>query len=211
MCDSSENTLAHAFIDLFSERIIHIPQLFTAVRLVHPCQITLGPIRKFHLYYTSAWRHSEDGALQTKWLLLVSCRYQQWWLLLDRPYILHVEYITKLSKWSVYLPCIFSSKEFARLQECKTSKGVEILEKSLGYSLVRSLFKFMTWIFFFSDEPSSRIAIGVRVIIQKSDISLIVSMILNVSLNKILPAACHCYLILKDHQLFPLTVEADCI
>ena len=45
----SENTLAHAFISLFSERIIHVLQLFTATSLVHPYQITLGPIRKFHM------------------------------------------------------------------------------------------------------------------------------------------------------------------
>ena len=38
----SENTLEHAFISLFSERIIHIPHLFTAIGLVHPYQITLA-------------------------------------------------------------------------------------------------------------------------------------------------------------------------
>ena len=42
----SENTLAHAFISLFSERTINVPQLFTAISLVHPYQITLRPIQQ---------------------------------------------------------------------------------------------------------------------------------------------------------------------
>ena len=52
----SENTFAHAFISLFLERILHIPQLFTAISLVHSYQITLGQIRNFHLYYISYFR-----------------------------------------------------------------------------------------------------------------------------------------------------------
>ena len=35
----------------FQKQIIPIPQLFTAISLVHPYRITLGPIRKFHSYY----------------------------------------------------------------------------------------------------------------------------------------------------------------
>ena len=38
----SENTLAHAFLSLFSEQIIHISQLFTVI-LIHLFQVTLGP------------------------------------------------------------------------------------------------------------------------------------------------------------------------
>ena len=49
----SENALMHAFLSLFSERIIHIPQLFTVISFVHQCQNTPGPKRKFHLYCTS--------------------------------------------------------------------------------------------------------------------------------------------------------------
>ena len=41
----SETTLAHAFLSLFSERIIQIP-LFTVIRFVHPYQIILGPIHQ---------------------------------------------------------------------------------------------------------------------------------------------------------------------
>ena len=36
----SENTRAHAFFNLFSERIVHIPQLFTVISLVHPYHST---------------------------------------------------------------------------------------------------------------------------------------------------------------------------
>ena len=47
----SENAIAHAFLSLFSEQIMHIPQLFTVIILVHPYQITLCSFRKFHLYF----------------------------------------------------------------------------------------------------------------------------------------------------------------
>ena len=55
-----------------------------------------------------------------------------------------------------------------------------------------------------------RNSFDVRAIIQKSDISLIVSVILGYQ-NEIWQEVCDVYFLLEDHQLFLVTFKANCI
>ena len=69
----SENALVHVFLSIFSEGVIPIPQLSTVISLIHPYQITLGPIRKFHLYYTSAFLVDNPIIAHSKNIIVFFC------------------------------------------------------------------------------------------------------------------------------------------